>query len=288
MGGNEEQGGGRSFASSEQGYPHNPSAANTGPTAQKVARTAHKWFLVFDELDFILLLSFVHKPQTISTTTQPTSSSRRPLRHHNPTYYLHSCLTPQSTPTHPPPTHPQPVTMKVRRGAKKIRLQGKRQNQSKFIKPKAGMHSVVQPLWQGKQSVRNNLARLGVSDDPNRAVSKMSSAASTTTPATTTDTEALFSLPPVEQRDRNPRRRLMSEEDQSYIVKLLAEYGEDFKVSVRVQLSFKGGFGACGYLCCCHQSIMALSCPLPSPLLCVPLLPSSFSSLSNPKPAPHS
>ena len=117
--------------------------------------------------------------------------------------------------------------MKVRRGAKKIRLQGKRQNQSKFIKPKAVMHSVVQPLWQGKQSVRNNLARLGVLDDPNRAVSNTSAS---TTPATATDTEALFSLPPVEQRDRNPRRRLMSEEDQLYITKLLAEYGDDFKV----------------------------------------------------------
>jgi len=117
--------------------------------------------------------------------------------------------------------------MKVRRGAKKIRLQGKRQNQSKFIKPKAGMHSVVQPLWQGKHSVRDNLARLGVADDPNRAVDtiKMSS---TSTGAT--DTKALFSLPPDAQRDRNPRRRLMSEEDQLYIVKLLEEHGNDFKV----------------------------------------------------------
>eukprot|EP00624_Nannochloropsis_granulata_P004279 evm.model.NODE_31484_length_11076_cov_24.143103.1 len=117
--------------------------------------------------------------------------------------------------------------MKVRRGAKKIRLQSKRQNQSKFIKPKAGMHSVVQPLWQGKQSVRDNLARLGVADDPNRAVVK------TTTPstsATATDTEALFSLPPDTKRDRNPRRRLMSEEDQLYIVKLLVEHGDDLKL----------------------------------------------------------
>lgn len=89
------------------------------------------------------------------------------------------------------------------------------------------MHSVVQPLWQGKHSVRDNLARLGVADDPNRAVDtiKMSS---TSTGAT--DTKALFSLPPDAQRDRNPRRRLMSEEDQLYIVKLLEEHGNDFKV----------------------------------------------------------
>lgn len=118
--------------------------------------------------------------------------------------------------------------MKVRRGAKKVRLQGKRQNNSKFIKPKAGMHSVVQPLWEGKSSVRTNLRKLGVTDDPNRTDARTSTTATTSTPAT--DTEALFSLPPAEQRDRNPRRRLMSEEDQSYIVKLLACHGEDYKV----------------------------------------------------------
>lgn len=161
--------------------------------------------------------------------------------------------------------------MKVRRGAKKIRLQGKRQNQSKFIKPKAGMHSVVQPLWQGKQSVRANLARLGVSDDPNRAVSKASSAASTTPASSTaTDTEVLFCLPPVEQRDRNPRRRLMSEEDQLYIVKLLAAYGDDFKVSGLVEMSVKGAFCAREGLCFTALSLPiehgSLSCPLPSPL----------------------
>lgn len=141
--------------------------------------------------------------------------------------------------------------MKVRRGAKKIRLQGKRQNNSKFIKPKAGMHSVVQPLWEGKKSVRQNLQTLGVSENPNRVVAKASSAStSTTTP--TTDTEALFSLPPVEQRDRNPRRRLMSEEDQSYIVKLIAVYGEDFKVHFWVGF----GVGSRGWV---EESCMCVS-----------------------------
>lgn len=37
-------------------------------------------------------------------------------------------------------------------------------------------------------------------------------------------------VPPPEQLDRNPRRRVMSEEDQRYIVKLLARHGDDYKV----------------------------------------------------------
>ncbi|EWM29681.1 hypothetical protein Naga_100299g4 [Nannochloropsis gaditana] len=120
--------------------------------------------------------------------------------------------------------------MKVRRGAKKIRLQGKRQNHSKFSKPKTGMHSVVQTVWEGKDSVRKNLQKLGVSDDPNRTTAFCASP----TGSSGIDPQDVFSLPPAERRDRNPRRRPMSAEDQAYIVKLLMVHGNDYKRCVCV------------------------------------------------------
>src|SRR6056297_2190913 len=121
--------------------------------------------------------------------------------------------------------------MKVRRGAKKIRLQGKRQNHSKFSKPKTGMHSVVQRVWEGKDSVRKNLQKLGVSDDPNRTTAFCASP----TGSSRIDPQDVFSLPPAERRDRNPRRRPMSAEDQAYIVKLLMVHGNDYKVRERMK-----------------------------------------------------
>ncbi len=118
--------------------------------------------------------------------------------------------------------------MKVRRGAKKVRQQAKKKNEFRFKKTKT-MHTVVQQHWDGEASVKHNLQQLGVADDPNRAVAPATPVASAAA-ATAKDPEAIFALPPVDKRDRNPRRRIMSQEDQAYIAKLLAEHGQDFKV----------------------------------------------------------
>lgn len=152
---------------------------------------------------------------------------------------------------------------KRRRAVSKIRLKNRANHHQKFIK-KHIQNQVVAEKWEPTASASENLSKVGIELDPNKTHKRQRKL-----PALEAPLEELFGaffsllsligrfahvslcfaeppshhpipffqskraragVPPPEKLGRNPRRRVMSEEEQRYIMKLLARHGDDFKV----------------------------------------------------------
>ena len=131
-----------------------------------------------------------------------------------------------NTHKHPPNFHiqqqqAQQTMVKKRRGTSgSKKLRNKKNNEQFFKKPKGGIiDPTVRTAWRGKKSIQTNLLPLGITNDINKRKPQLpqqeqeeEQRGDKQQQELHRSAEEIFSLPPPEVRDRNPRRRLMSEE----------------------------------------------------------------------------